>query len=121
MRRILARIVVNIIALWLAARLVDGIVIGEDLLTLLLVAVVFGLVNAFVRPIVTLLTLPINIITLGLFTLVINALMLLLTAWLLPGAISIDGDLMTSFITALIGGVIISIASTVLNWLLPGK
>jgi putative membrane protein len=120
MRRILARIVINMIALWLTARLIDGIVIGDDLLTLLLVAVVFGLVNAFIRPIVKLLTLPINLITLGLFTLVINALMLMLTAWLLSDALTIEGGLINSFFTALIGSVIISIVSTVLNWLLPG-
>ena len=71
-----------------------------------------------IRPIVKLLTLPINAITLGLFTLVINALMLILTSWLSAG-LTIEGEIVTGFLTALVGSIMISIVSTVLSWFLP--
>ena len=89
-----------------------------DIVGLLIVAIIFGLVNAFIRPIVKLLTLPLSIITLGLFSLVINALMLLLTALLTDG-LAIQGGFLEQFFWALVGGVVISIVSTVLNWFLP--
>lgn len=72
-------------------------------------AVVIGLVNIFIRPILLILTLPINILTLGLFTFVINALMLWLVSKLVPG-FSIDG-----FLSALFGSIIISILSIFIN------
>ena len=71
----LIRILINAAALWVATRFVDGITFQGDWVRLLGVALVFGLVNAIVRPIVKLLTLPLLILTLGLFTFVINALM----------------------------------------------
>lgn len=72
-------------------------------------AVVIGLVNIFIRPILLILTLPINILTLGLFTFVINALMLWLVSKLVPG-FSIDG-----FLSALLGSIIISVLSIFIN------
>jgi putative membrane protein len=109
-------------ALAVAAWLLDGISVGgagdgEQLVTLLVVAVIFGLVNAVVRPIVALFSLPFYILTLGLFFLVVNALMLLLTAWLadLVGVrFEVDG-----FWTAVLGGLVISLASAAIGLLLP--
>ena len=75
-------------------------------------AVVLALVNSYLRPIVVLLTLPINILTLGLFTLVINGLMLKLVSWLIP-AFHVKG-----FWTAVGGALVISIVSFLLNWFL---
>ncbi|GAA2791581.1 phage holin family protein [Streptomyces showdoensis] len=85
--------------------------------TLVLVALVFGLVNFLVKPVVKLLTFPLFILTLGLITLVVNALMLLLTSWLsdqLGLSFHVDG-----FWTAVLGGLIISVVSWALNVVLP--
>lgn len=86
---ILIRILVVAFSLWLAAYLIPGFhVAGWG--TLILAAVLFGIVNAVVKPLLILLTLPITVITLGLFLIVINAAMLGLVAWILPG-FTIDG------------------------------
>jgi putative membrane protein len=79
---VLWRIVVNAVALWAATQLVDGIRFTGAWPTLLLVALVFGVVNVTVRPVLKLLTFPLLILTLGLFTFVLNALMLWLTSTL---------------------------------------
>lgn len=76
---IISALIILVIAYILPGVTVTGFVVA------LLVALVLGLINAFIRPVVLLLTLPINIITLGLFTLVINTLMVLLAAWVVPG------------------------------------
>jgi putative membrane protein len=106
------------VAIWL---LQDITLTGEDTgrkaLTLILVALVFGVVNFLVKPLVKLLTLPLFILTLGLFTLVVNALMLLLTSWLadeLELGFHVEG-----FWTAVLGGLIISVVSWALNVVLP--
>lgn len=116
MVQIIIRIVINAVALWVADWLLDGLTISDNTGTLLLVAVVFGLVNAFIKPIVQFLSCPLTILTLGLFTLVINALMLMLTGWLTGGRVTT-----TNFWWALVGAVIISVISTVLSWFLVDK
>ena len=78
--RFLIRVLINAAALWVASAFVPGIQHEGGWITLLLVAVVFGVLNAIVRPILKLLTCPLLILTLGLFTLVLNAGMLLLTS-----------------------------------------
>lgn len=115
--KLLLRILINAAALWAATRLIDGIAIGGDVAGLLVVAVVFGVVNAFVRPLVALLTFPITLVTLGLFTLVINALMLMLTDRL-SATLDIAGTASDQFVTALVAGIVISIVSTVLSAML---
>jgi len=115
--RFLVRVVVNALALAVAAWLFSGIsVSGEDTahqaLTLLGVAVVFGLVNAIVAPIVKLLSLPFIILTLGMLLVVINALMLLLTSSI-AGALDL-GFHVDGFWTAVGGSIVISIVSTIL-------
>ena len=114
-------ILVTAAALWVTTALVSGIQIESSVGAFLIVAVVFGLVNVFIRPVIKLLSLPVTIITLGLFTFVINALMLMLTAWLAGNVMSIAGSGMSQFFTALIGSVVVSIASTVIGWIMPGK
>jgi putative membrane protein len=118
---ILLRLLINALALLVAAWLVPGIRLGaagrhpttHDWLTLLLVALIFGLVNAVIRPLVILLSLPLEIVTLGLFTFVINALMLLLTSWIAQGmglGFRVDG-----FLAALLGALIVSVVSFALS------
>lgn len=86
---LLARFLVVALSLWLAAYLIPGFrVAGWG--TLFLASLLFGVVNAVVKPVLVLLTLPITVITLGLFLIVINAAILGLVAWLLPG-FAIDG------------------------------
>lgn len=86
---LLLRWLLNAVALLLVAYLVPGFHVS-GFVTALIVALVLGIVNAIIRPIVVILTLPINILTLGLFTLVINALMILLVSKLIKG-FNIDG------------------------------
>ena len=116
--KLILRIVINAVAIWLTSLLLSGFTFAGNVINLIIVAIIFGLINALVRPIVKLLTLPINIITLGLFTLVINALMLMLTTWL-SGALSLEGGIFASFFTAFIAAIIISIISTILSLFLP--
>jgi putative membrane protein len=118
------RLLAGAVALAVAAGLIDGISVGpgtnsERVFTLLAVAVIFGLVNAVVRPIVRLISLPLFILTLGLFTFVVNALMLLLTAWIgdqFDLAFHVDG-----FWAALLGALVVSVVTFVLNLLLPDR
>ena len=111
--RLVIRLLINAAALWVAAQLVDGIDLEGSIGGILLVALVFGLVNAFLRPVLRLLSLPVMIVTLGLFALVINALLLWLTGALLE-QLNVDG-----FVPALLGSIVISIVSAVLGWFVP--
>jgi len=108
--RLLVHLVVNAFALWLAAQVISGVHFDGSLLALAVLALIFGIVNTLIKPLVVLLTLPLTVVTLGLFALVINALMLLLTS-ALASSYSVDG-----FIPALLASILISIVSTVLNW-----
>jgi putative membrane protein len=111
---LLIRWVVNAIALWLAVLIVPGLTFtSPDPLKVLLVAAVFGLVNAVVRPVLTVLSCPLVVVTLGLFILVINALMLLLTGWL-SDQLGLGFEV-SGFIPALLGGILIGIVSAVLT------
>ncbi len=112
MIRIALRVIINAAALWVAARFIDGITLSEDVGSILFVAIVFGLINAFIRPVVLVLTFPALLLTLGLFTLVINAAMLGATAWLTDN-LAIDG-----FVPAFLGALVISLVSWALSGLL---
>lgn len=135
MMRFLLHVIVSALALWVAAWLLPGMDITSAnpagaasavagtpgrtvaiVLGYLLLGLIFGLVNAVVKPIVSFLSLPITCLTLGLFALVINAAMLGLTAWLssyTPVHLTID-----SFVTAFIGAIIVAIVSAVTGWAL---
>jgi putative membrane protein len=103
------RVVTVALGLWLATKLVSGIEVREGW-TLLAAALLLGIVNAVVRPIAIILTLPLSILTLGFFLLVINAAMLGLVSWLL------DGFEIAGFWSALFGSVVISVT----GWLASG-
>jgi len=106
MTKFLLRALIAALGLWIATQLVDGLSI-TDPLTLVLAAILLGVCNAFVRPILVILTLPISILTLGLFLLVINAGLLGLVALLVPN-FTISG-----FGAALLGAIIISITGLI--------
>jgi putative membrane protein len=122
--KLLMRLLVNAVALSVAAWLLAGIKISgtstsRKIVTLLVVAAIFGLVNALVKPLATILSLPFIILTLGLLIFVINALMLLLTSWISDGLgvpFEVDG-----FGTALIGALIITVVSWLVNVFLPDR
>jgi putative membrane protein len=109
MRGLLLRWVIGALGLWLASSIVSGVTIA-DVGTLLLAALLLGLVNAVVRPLLIILTLPITIITLGLFLLVINAAMLALVAWML------SGFTITGFWPAVGGSLVMSLVSWFAAW-----
>ena len=120
---ILIKIGVNALALWVAAWLLPGISFGEGkfgskFATVVLVALVFGLVNAVVKPIAKLLSFPFIILTLGLFTFIVNAFMLQITEWIAdPLGLSFTID--HFFWDAVLGAIIITIVSMVAHWVVP--
>jgi putative membrane protein len=116
--KLILRIIINAVAIWITSLLLSSFVFSGSIINLIIIGVVFGLINALIRPLVKLLTLPINIATLGLFTLVINTLMLMLTVWL-SDSLSLEGGFFKSFLTAFVGAIIISIVSTMLSWFMP--
>lgn len=87
---ILIRLAISTIAVFVAAYILPGIKLEGGFVTALIVAVVLGLVNTFIRPVLLILTIPLNILTLGLFTFVIMALMVLLVSAIVPG-FGVDG------------------------------
>ena len=122
MKNFVVKTIANAGALAVAVWLLDKITLtgsstGRKIGTLIVVALLFGLVNFLVKPIVKVLTFPLFILTLGLITLVVNALMLLLTSWL-AGKLDLSFHV-EGFWTAVLGGLIISIVSWALHLLLP--
>ena len=105
----LVRIGVTAIAMLLIGYLLPGVIWVDGLMAALAAAFVLGLINAFVRPLFVILTLPVSVITLGLFLLVINGLLLLLVDWIVPG-FHVNG-----FWGAVAGSILISIVSGILT------
>ena len=98
--------------------LVDAILPGVEIATFgtaLIAAIVMGLVNFFIRPLLTLLTLPLNLLTLGLFSFVVNALLFALVAWLVPGFE------VSNFLYALVGSLLLAVMTSVLGMLMPDR
>src|SRR4051794_844861 len=122
MRNWIIRVIIDSCALAVAAWLFSGISINGDsdrnrFFTLLFVALIFGLVNEFIRPVVSTLSIPLYLLTLGLFFFIINALMLWLTSWL---ADVVDlGFVVHGFWTAIFGAIVILVVSWGLGILLP--
>jgi len=122
--KILIWVLVNALALAAATWWLDGIrLTGKDdtdrILTLILVALIFGVINSFVGPVVKLLSLPFIIITLGLLLLVINALLLMLTSWVSKEVglgFHVDG-----FLTAVWGALIVTVSTWVIERVLPKR
>lgn len=117
MTAIFVRWLINTIAIMLAIKFIPGMSFTGQWWGILMVGVIFGLVNTFIRPLIKLFTLPFLILTLGLFTLIINALMLIITSWVSEQfglGFSVSG-----FQAAFWGGLTVSIVSMALSCLLP--
>ena len=111
MKNFIVRLLINGMALMATATLVDGIH-ASGFGGAIIAALVLGIVNAIIRPILMVFTLPLNVLTLGLFTFVINAFMLMIVGALVSG-FAVDG-----FFAALLGSVVLSVVSAILSWLL---
>ncbi|MAU13428.1 MAG: hypothetical protein CL607_26655 [Anaerolineaceae bacterium] len=108
MRNFIIRVIISAIAITITAALLPGITLANDTIgTVLIIGLVFGIVNAIVKPLLIFLTCPAVIVTLGLFILVINGAMLMLTASFVD-ALQIDG-----WGTAIVGGIIMSIVTMI--------
>jgi putative membrane protein len=117
MKAFLLRFLATAAGIFVAVKLLPGLHFQGTALQLAGVALVFGVVNAFLKPLLSILTCPLILLTLGLFTLVVNAVLLLITAYLsqrLGFDFRVDG-----FWWALLGGIVIGIISTALSLLIP--
>ncbi|MEX1071644.1 MAG: phage holin family protein [Anaerolineales bacterium] len=114
----IVRLAVNAVGLYAAIALIPGLrVVDENWVTYLWLALFFGIVNALIRPIIKLLTCPFYILTLGLFSLIVNTIMFYITAWLsrLFGVELVISD----FWAAFLGALVVSLVSVALNAVLP--
>lgn len=124
MGSVIFRIVANGVALWVASLIVPGIAFGESasttttVITIAAVGLVFGALNAVLKPLLFVLSLPALILTLGLFTFVLNAIMLAITSWA-AGALGLAFEVQHFWWDAVLGALIISIVSTMLNLFAP--
>ncbi len=117
MRNFILRVIIYAVGIALVAEIVPGIHVANDTLgTLFIIGLVFGVINAILKPLITFLTCPLVILSLGLFVLVINAVVLLVTASLIPERLQIDG-----FWPAFLGGIAMSIISMILERVLGVK
>jgi putative membrane protein len=114
MKGFLTRLVITSLGLWLASKIVPGIAFA-GWGTLVLAALLLGLVNAIVRPILFILTLPITLLTLGLFIFILNGISLGLVAWLLPG-VTVSG-----LVSATLGALVVGITSWFANGFIGGS
>jgi len=124
-KNFLIRVGVNGVALWVAALVLPGINLaegdvgwGRKLWTIFFVAVIFGVVNAIIKPIAQLLSLPFIVLTLGLFIFIVNAFMLQLTEWV-SGWLDLSFSIENFFWDAIFGAIVITLVSWVLNVVLP--
>jgi putative membrane protein len=120
---ILIRLAISALALWISTLILKGITLGGDsvprkILTLILVAVIFGLVNAILRPVIKTLGCALYVLTLGLIALVVNGLLLLLTSWI-AGKLDLPFHVDKFWPTAVLGALIVGIISWVLNMFVP--
>lgn len=113
MQQLLLRLTINAVALAAAIKLINGIHFAGEWWKIIIIAAIFGIVNALIKPVVQFFTFPIIIITLGLFTLIINAAMLAVTA-ALSGPLNLGLEI-TGFWPALWGAIVISIVSLILT------
>ena len=105
------KVLVTGLAVWVAAYVLDGVHLENDARTIIIVALVLALLNAIVKPILVILTIPVTIVTLGLFLLIINALMVVWTSKLVDG-FKVDG-----WLTAILFSLIVSVVSSILHFL----
>jgi len=114
-QRIVIKIAINALALWAAAGVISGITLENGFWKVLLVAVIFGIVNAVLKPLLVVLSIPFIVVTLGIALIVINALMLVITDYLTE-SLTVDG-----FGPALLGAIVISVVSWTAGRLLPNS
>jgi putative membrane protein len=107
------RVIINAIAIAITASLLPGVTASGDVLPLLFIGLVFGIVNAVIKPVVQLLSLPVTIITFGCFALVINGCMLMFTAWLVGGMLDVDG-----WPWAIVGGIVMGLVVMAIEWVI---
>jgi putative membrane protein len=125
MKSFLIKLVVNALAIWVATLVVDGISVNapgdsttSTVVTYLVIGAIFGLVNAIVKPVVKVLAFPFYVLTLGLLTFVVNALMLELTAWI-SSHTSLTLTIDHFWWDAIWGALVVTLVSLVLNAVLP--
>jgi len=115
MAYIILRVMINALSIVAAVKLVEGITFSGQWWKMIIIGAIFGLVNSLIKPIITLFTFPFIILTLGIFTLIINTLMLIITSHLSE---SLDlGLQIKGFRPAFWGAIIVSIVSMILSWL----
>jgi putative membrane protein len=110
MGNFLIRAIINALAIAVTAYIVPGIDVTDNLVPLLIVGVIITIINATIKPIFTFLTFPLTLLTLGLFILVVNAIMLSLAAWLSGGALIVDG-----WWPAILGAIVLAIVNMILE------
>lgn len=127
MQNFLIKTGVNAVALWVAALVVGGITLTEagqstsaKVLTIIVAALIFGVINAIVKPIATFFSFPLIVLTLGLFTFVVNALMLQILSWL-SDPLGLAFHISHFWWDAVLGALVMSFVSLLLNILLPDK
>lgn len=113
--KFLLRLLICALVIFLIAYRFPSLIVVDNFVTALIAALVLAVVNAFIRPVVLVLTIPANVLTLGLFTFIVNALMLWLVSVIVPG-FKIAG-----FIAALVASLLISVVSTFLSSLIIGR
>lgn len=124
MRSFAIKVVVNAVAIWVATLVVPGLGVttgeslGSQVLTFAVVGLIFGVVNAIIKPIVRLFSLPLYVLTLGLFAFVVNAFMLQITSWI-SSATALTFHVDDFFWSAILGAVVVTFVSMVLNLVLP--
>lgn len=106
--QMLIALVLNAVALVITTKIVPGLTV-DNYTTAVLAAVVLGVVNTFVKPVLSFVTAPLNVVTLGLFTFVINAVMLFIVSAVVPG-LMVDG-----WVAAILGAIVLTVVSTVLS------
>jgi putative membrane protein len=121
---IVIRVVITAVALWISTLVLSGITLNTDSTpkkvgTLLAVAVIFGIVNAVIRPIVKTVGCAFYVLTLGLIALVVNGALFLFTSWI-AGKLSLPFHV-NGFLTAVLGALIVGLVSWLLNMLVPDK
>ena len=109
MKNFVIRLLVNAVALWAAAEVVSGIRLSDDFADILIVALVFGIVNALLKPVLVVLSIPFLLVSLGLFALVLNGALLMITA-ALTARLDVSG-----LGAAILGSIVISIVTIVLG------
>ena len=125
MRSIVTKVVINAVAIWIATLVIPQITVGNGtlghrILSLLIVGALFGLINTFIKPLVTLFALPLYPLTLGLISFGVNALMLKIVEWL-SGKIGITFDAGPFFWSTLEAAVVITFVSMILNFTVPDR